>query len=529
MKVLVTEQLSDTGIEILRSADGMEVDVRTDATPYDLKRIIGDYHALIIRSKTKVTADLLANAANLKVVGRAGVGIDNVDVDAATRRGIIVMNSPEGNTVSTAELTMAMMLGLSRRVPEACASLKRGEWDRKRFVGSELMNKTLGIVGLGRIGGEVARRAAAFGMKLIGDDPFCTEERAEKLGVKMVPLDELLRTADFITFHVPLTDETHGMIGQQEFGLMKKGVKLVNCSRGGVVDERALYDAVKAGIVSGCALDVYESEPPAANPLVALDQAITTPHIGASTSEAQLNVATEIARQVIDVLQGRPARNAVNLPLMEGDGLRPYIELAEKLGTLLVQLMGKITGKLAITFHGEISNRNLVPLTRSFLCGVLKPVLTPPVNMVNAPALAAERGIEVTETKVPTCEDYASLITVQGKVGATADGRTRTCTLGGTLFADGQPRIVRIDGFDVDVAPQGPVLIVRNDDKPGAISHIATVLAKRGINIARMTVGRDEPGGKAITVLNIDEPVKDDVINEIKSLKIIKDARLVVM
>ena len=231
MKVLVTEQLSATGIEILRAADGIEVDVRTDATSDDLKRIIGDYHALIIRSKTKVTADLLANAANLKVIGRAGVGIDNVDVDAATRRGIIVMNSPEGNTVSTAELTMAMMLGLSRRVPEACASLKRGEWDRKRFVGSELMNKTLGIVGLGRIGGEVARRAAAFGMKLIGDDPFCTEERAEKLGVKMVPLEELLRTADFITFHVPLTDETHGMIGPQEFGLMKKGVKLVNCSR----------------------------------------------------------------------------------------------------------------------------------------------------------------------------------------------------------------------------------------------------------------------------------------------------------
>ncbi|HUU70868.1 MAG TPA: phosphoglycerate dehydrogenase [Planctomycetota bacterium] len=523
MKVLVTEHLSDTGIEILRSADGIEVDVRTDLTPDDLKRIIGDYHALIVRSKTKVTADLLANAANLKVVGRAGVGIDNVDVDAATRRGIIVMNSPEGNTVSTAELTMAMMLGLSRRVPEACASLKRGEWDRKRFVGSELMHKTLGIVGLGRIGGEVARRAAAFGMKLIGDDPFCTEERAEKLGVKMVSLDELLRTADIITFHVPLTDETRGMIGPKEFSLMKKGVKLVNCSRGGVIDEQALHDAVKAGIVSGCALDVYDNEPPAASPLVALDQIITTPHIGASTSEAQSNVATEIARQVIDVLQGRPARNAVNLPLMEGDGLRPYIELAEKLGTLLVQLMGKITGKLTITFHGEINSRNLMPVTRSFLCGLLKPVLAPPVNLVNAPALAAERGIEITEIKIPTCEDYASLITVEGKVGS------RAYTLGGTLFADGQPRIVRIDGLDVDVAPQGPVLIVRNDDKPGAISHIATVLAKRGINIARMTVGRDEPGGKAITVLNIDEPVKDDVIDEIKGLKIIKDVRLVVM
>ena len=524
MKVLVTESLSEKGLEILRSAGGIEVDVRTEATPDEIKRIIGDYHALIIRSKTKVTADLLAEAKNMKVIGRAGVGIDNVDVDAATRRGIIVMNSPEGNTVSTAELTMAMILGLSRRVPEASASLKRGEWERKRFVGTELMNKTLGVVGLGRIGGEVATRAAAFGMKVVGDDPFCPEERAKKLGVRMLPLDEMLRTADVITFHVPLTDDTRAMIGPEQFKLMKKGVKLVNCSRGGVIEEKALFDAIKAGIVSGCALDVYENEPPAGSPLIALDQVIATPHIGASTSEAQANVATEIARQVIGVLQGGPAKNAVNLPMMDGDGfdgLRPYIELAEKLGMMLVQMMGKITGKLTVSYHGEIIGRNLTPLTRAFLCGLLKPVLQPPVNMVNAAALARERGVEVTEVNSASAEDYTSLITVEGKVGS------KTYSVSGTLFANGQPRIVRIDGLDIDVAPQGPILIIRNDDKPGAISHITTVLATRGINIARMAVGRDEPGGKAITVLNIDEPIKDAVIREIKELNIITDVRLV--
>jgi len=361
-------------------------------------------------------------------------------------------------------------------------------------------------------------------MKIVGYDPFCPEERAAKLGARMVPLKDLLKTADVITFHVPLTDDTRGLIGPDEFNLMKKGVKLVNCSRGGVINEAALYDAIQAGIVSGCALDVYQAEPPSGSPLLGLSQVVATPHIGASTDEAQSNVATEIARQVIDVLQGRPARNAVNLPMMDGeafDGLRPYIELAEKLGMLLVQLMGKITGKVSISYLGEIDSKDLTPLTRSFLCGLFKPVLQPPVNMVNVPAIARERGVEVTEIKSTTGEDYTTLITAEGRIGP------RAYSVSGTLFATGQPRIVRIDGMDVDVAPQGPVLIVRNQDKPGAISHITTVLAKNGVNIARMSVGRDEPGGKAVTVLNIDEPIGEPIIQEIKQLKIITDVKVV--
>ena len=524
MKILVPEPLSEKGLEIMRGADGIEVDFRPDATPEELRHAIADCHALVIRSRTKVNADLLARALNLKVIGRAGVGIDNVDVEEATRRGIIVMNSPEGNTISTCELTMAMILGLSRRIAEASASTRKGEWDRKRFAGMELMNKKLGIVGLGRIGGEVAARAAAFGMKIIGYDPFCTPDRAAKLQARLVPLKELLRTADIITFHVPLTDETRGMIGPDEFRLMKKGVKIVNCARGGIIDETALCNAIRSGIVSGCGLDVYENEPPVGCPLPLLDSVISTPHIGAITAEAQANVATEIARQVIDVLNGRPARNAVNLPMMDGeafDGLRPYAALAEKLGMLLVQMMGRIGGKLSVSYCGEIAKKDLTPVTRSFLCGLLRPVLTQPVNMVNAPAIARERGIEITEIKSPAAEAYASLITVEGKSGA------KTTSVSGALFADDQPRIVRIDGLDVDVAPQGPVLIVRNQDKPGAISHIASVLARSQVNIARMTVGRDKPGGKAITVLNIDEPVRDNVLDEIKQLKIIKDVRLV--
>jgi len=312
MKILVTDPLAEEGLEILRSAQDAQVDVRPGIAPDELKRIIGDYHALVIRSRTKVTADVLERAGNLKVIGRAGVGVDNVDVPEATRRGVTVMNSPEGNTISTCELTMAMILGLSRRVHEASASAKAGEWDRNRFVGMELLNKTLGIVGLGRIGGEVAVRAAAFGMNIIACDPYCSAERAADLGARLVTLEELLRTSDVITLHVPLTDETRGLIGREEFELMKRGVKFVNCARGGIVDEQALYNAIREGIVSGCALDVYEKEPPEGSPLPALDEVIATPHIGAVTAEAKAKVAADIARQVVDALQGRRVKNAVN-------------------------------------------------------------------------------------------------------------------------------------------------------------------------------------------------------------------------
>ena len=524
MKVLVTDSLSDKGLEILRNAAGIEVDVRAGIDAADLKRIIGDYHALIIRSGTNVTADILENAKSLKVIGRAGVGVDNVDVDKATRHGIIVMNSPEGNTISTCELTMAMILSLSRRVAEASASTKAGEWDRKRFKGMELKHKTLGIIGLGRIGQEVAARAAAFGMKITGYDPFCPIERAERIGAKLVSLEQLLTAADVITLHVPLTDDTRGMIGSDEFELMKKGVKIVNCARGGIIDERALCQAIRDGIVSGCALDVYQDEPPKNSPLLALDEVVATPHIGAVTAEAQDNVAIDIATQVIDALQGRHMRNAVNLPEIDReafDGLRPYVILAEKLGMLLVQMMGSLSRSASISFRGEINDHDVTPLTRSFVCGLLKPVLQQTVTMVNAPAIARERGLEVTEIKSTAPEDYISLITVEGSSGSTA------YSFSGTIFAKDQPRIVRIDGLEVDIALHGPMLVCHNLDQPGAISHLTTVLARRHINVARMSVGRDQPGGRAIIVLNIDEPVPEEVISEIKALDIITDVRVV--
>ncbi|NQT19580.1 MAG: phosphoglycerate dehydrogenase [Planctomycetes bacterium] len=524
MKVLVTDSLSEKGLDILRAAAGIELDVRTGIEHDDLKRIIGDYHALIIRSRTHVTSDILRNAGSLKVIGRAGVGIDNVDVHEATRRGIVVMNSPEGNTISTCELTMAMILSLSRRVAEASASTKTGEWDRKRFKGMELQHKTLGIIGLGRIGQEVAARAAAFGMNIISYDPFCPNERAERIGAKLVALEELFKTADIITLHVPLTDDTRGLIGPDEFKIMKRGVKIVNCARGGIINEQALHEAICDGVVSGCALDVYQDEPPVDSPLLALDEVIATPHIGAVTGEAQDNVAIDIATQVIDALEGRHMKNAVNLPEIDRDafdGLRPYVVLAEKLGMLLVQMMGTLTHSASIHFRGEINDHDVAPLTRSFACGLLKPVLQQRVTMVNAPVIARERGLEVIEIKSAPHRDYISLITVEGSTGSA------TYSFSGTIFAKDQPRIVRVDGLDVDIALRGPMLICHNLDRPGAISHLTTVLARRRINVARMAVGRDQPGGRAVIILNIDEPVTDEIISEIKGLEIITDVKLV--
>jgi len=526
MKILITDSLPEQGLAVLRQDAEMQVDVRTK-TPYDeLLSIIPDYHALIIRSATTVTADVLACARNLKVIGRAGVGLDNIDVDEATRRGIIVTNAPEGNTTSTCELTMGMIMAVCRRVAEAATSMKRGEWKRSAFTGTELSGKTLGIVGLGRIGAEVARRAAAFGMKLIGYDPFCTLERAAKLNVTLMELDELLAAADIITLHVPLTDETRNLIDAREFGLMKDGVKLINCARGGIVNENALYDALTSGKVSGCGLDVFEQEPPGDNPLLKLDNVVAIPHLGAATVEAKENVAIEIARNVLDALHGRPMKHAANLPKSDteaAEGIKPYVDLAEKLGKLLVQAIDTIGDSVSITTHGEINNYDLTPVTRAFLCGLFKPVLVEQVNMVNASAIAQERGLDVVEAKSSVAKDYTSLITVETIMGG------RRSSFSGTMFALSEPRVVRIDDMDVDVIPEGPMLICRNDDKPGAISHIANVLAKRGVNIARMTVGRDTPGGRAIIVLNIDEPVTEDAVREILALPIIKDVRVALL
>jgi len=523
MKVLISDPLAAEGVAILKEG-GLEVAERPGLAPAALRQALADCEALIVRSGTKVTAEALQGAASLKVIGRAGAGVDNIDVEAATRRGILVMNTPGGNTVSACELTMAMMLALARRLPQADARVRAGEWPRKESMGTELQGKRLGIIGLGRIGSHVARRALAFGMEVVAYDPFVTEERARRLEVKLIGLDELLATSDVITIHAPRNRDTERLINASAFAKMKDGALLINCARGGIVDENALVDALKSGKVAGCALDVFEKEPPVGNPLLAFDQVIATPHVGATTREAQTNVATQIAHQVVAFLRGEPPRNAVNAPAVEPELLEllgPYIELAERLGRLIVQLAeGRIAG-LTVTYRGEMNAHDVRPLTTALLKGVLERALTTPVNYVNAPFIAAERGLEVDVIKSTELEDFANLVTVEAK---TPRGVT---SVAGTLFGRHTARIVRVDDYHVDVAPRGHLIVTRNHDRPGVIAHVSAVLARRGVNIADMTCGRDRPGGTSTLVISIDSAVTGEVVREIEDSPLILRAQLV--
>ena len=525
MKILVSDPLAEEGLKILKEVREFQVDVKTELKPEALKETIKDYDALIVRSATKVTKDVIEAARQLKVIGRAGVGLDNVDLEAATQKGIIVMNTPAGNTISTAEHTMSMVLALSRNIPQANASTKKGEWKRSKFMGVELYNKTLGIVGLGRIGREVAKRALSFGMKVLAYDPFLSREVAGDLGIEITELKELLERSDYITVHTPLTEETKYILSTKEFTAMKKGVRVINCARGGILDEAALINAIKEGKVAGAAIDVFEKEPLSADSeLLNLDNIILTPHLGASTEEAQVNVAIEVAEIVRDALLGRGIRNAANYPSLEAEVykiLDPYINLSEKLGIFLAQLVEGRYQELNINYSGDIAKHDLSPLTMALAKGILSPILKETVNFVNATSLAKERGIKLKEAKSSTEEEFVNAVQLEIKT----DKETKKIT--GTLSSNKQPRIVKIDGYYVELSPVGELIFIQNWDRPGIIGNLGTLLGKHNINIAAMTFGRDKPGGRAISVLNVDSPISPEILDKIKKIENILNVKVI--
>ncbi len=524
-RILISDPLSEEGLKILKEVKEFEVDVKTELKPDALKEIIKDYDALIVRSATKVTRDIIESASKLKAIGRAGVGLDNVDLEAATQKGIIVMNTPAGNTISTAEHTMSMILALSRNIAQANASTKKGEWKRSKFMGVELYGKTLGIVGLGRIGTEVAKRAASFGMKVLAFDPFLSREAAENLGIEAVELKDLFHQADYITVHTPLTDETKHMISTNEFALMKKGVRLINCARGGIIDEAALINAIKEGNVAGAAMDVFEKEPLAPeSELLKLDNVVITPHLGASTEEAQVNVAVEVAEIIRDCLLGRGIRNAANYPCLEAEVCRvlePYINLCDKMGKFVSQLADGGFQELSITYSGEITKYDLSALTMALVKGLLSPALKETVNFINAVSLAKQRGINIKEAKSSKEEEFMNLVQVEIKT----DKETRFVS--GTLSANKQPRVVKIDNYYVEVSLFGEMLVIKNNDKPGLIGNLGMFFSKNNINIAAMTFGRRQAGGQAISILTVDSLITADMLARIKKIENVLEARVI--
>jgi D-3-phosphoglycerate dehydrogenase len=526
MRILVTDNLSPRGVAVLRAAPEVEVDVQPTRPAEELARVLGGYDGLIVRSATKVTPQVLAESGRLKVVCRAGVGVDNVNVEAATARGIVVMNAPTGNTITTAEHAFALLLALAKHIPQATASMKAGRWEKNAFVSVEVYQKTLGVVGLGRIGTEVARRAKGFGMHAIAYDPFISAEAAAALGVELVDLPELYRRSDFITIHVPISSETAGLIDARAIAQMKEGVRIVNAARGGIVDEDALHEALKTRRVAAAALDVFVREPNTDSPLFALPNFICTPHLGASSEEAQENVAVEAAQQVLDYLLRGIIRNAVNAPSLPPELFRriePYLGLAERMGRLAAQLAEGRTGQLRVHFGGEIAEVSPAPLTVAVVKGALEAILHShdTVNTVNAMGLAKARGIRVTESRSAEGEDFASLITVT--VG-TDRGES---TVAGTLFNRREPRLVRIDEFRLEAPADGYMLIFSNQDVPGVIGRIGTVLGRNQVNIAGMHLGRERQGGRAVSIVNVDSTVPAPVLDEIRRMPDIVYAKMV--
>ena len=524
MKVLISDKMDSRCVEILESNLGIEVDVKTGLEPGELKAIIGEYAGLIVRSSTKVTDEILKEAKNLRVVGRAGAGVDNIDVEAATRCGVIVMNTPGGNSVSTAEHSFAMLISLARNIPQAHMSLKEGAWERSKYTGTELSGKNLGILGLGKVGREVAVRGAAFGMKVFGYDPFVSAEMAESYGAQLATMDEIFANADFISVHLPLAEQTRGMIADKEFAGCKDGVRLINCARGGIVDEAALLRALESGKVAGAAVDVFEQEPPANRELIAHEQVVCTPHLGASTREAQASVALQVAEQVADTLMDRVVRNALNLPSVEPDVLQkmqPFLDLADHLGRTQAQLLEGQLERITIEYYGDVISYPTSPLTAAVLRGLVGTISDEPVNLVNAPFFMQERGVRVDELRSSEHEDFANLITV---VCQTSKGAR---TLSGTLFAKNDPRLVRLDEYTFDARPMGHMLFYVNDDKPGIIGRIGTVMGNHRVNIAQMSCGRHEMGGRALTILNVDSEIPPEVIETLLAQDFIAWARQV--
>jgi len=538
-KVLITDSIDQEGIDLLSSEDGIEVEVDHSLKGDKLAGTIQDYHALITRSGTSVTSSIIENAQNLQVIGRAGVGVDNVDIEAASRRGIIVMNAPTGNTLAATEHTMAMMLAAVRKLPYAHNSLESGTWDRKKFMGIQLYKRTLGIVGLGRIGSEVAKRARAFDMHLVSYDPYIKREKAEKLGVELLDdLDDLLARSDIITFHVPLTDETTGMIEGEHFGRMKDQVVLINCSRGGVIDEDSLTGALKGGKVFMAALDVFSQEPlPKDSSLFGIEKLIVTPHLGANTEEAQKNVSVIIAQQVINVLKGQSYENAVNLPYVRGrlsPELQAYFDLSSRIGRLLSQVAKGRIEEVQITLVGPLFAEDIAekvfdspfryqPFTFAVLKGLLEVNLQDGVSFVSAPYHAKEREISIVEAKAERVKNYSDMITVK----VTTDLGSNT--VGGTVFADLKGRVVSIDQFLVDMVAEGTFLFFTNQDRPGVIGKVGTLLGENRINVAGFYLGRESYQGSALGVVALDSRLPEVVLEEIRSLEEILDAREIVL
>ena len=514
MKVLVSDNISPKGVEILKKS-GLEVDVKTGMKPEELKECIGAYSGLVIRSATKVTAEIIEAAKNLKVIGRAGSGLDNVDKVAASKKGIVVMNTPGGNTVTTAEHSIAMLFSVARMIPQATASMKAGKWEKKKFMGVELFNKTLGIIGLGAIGSQVAKKAQGLEMNVIAYDPFLNEEKAHAMGIRKGSLDEIFAESDFITIHSPMTPETKGLINAATIAKMKNGVRIINCARGGIINETDLYEAMKSGKVAAAALDVFEKEPPENNPLLTLDNLICSPHLGASTEEAQENVALAIAEQIADYLVHGTIRHAVNFPSIPSDQvprLQPYINLAEKLGSFSCQIFEGGATEIIVEYLGDAATVNTAPVTIATLKGYLSPILLETVNFVNAPFIAKERGIEVKETKSSDAGDFFSKIVVRIK------SKDRESYVSGTLYSKKDPRVIEIDHFKVEIVPEGELLLIYNNDKPGVIGNIGSTLGRNNINIARMHFGRESAGGMAISVVSLDAKPGNEVIDQLRGL-----------
>ena len=516
-KVLVSDSLSEDGLELLKKTAGIEVDYRPGLSEDQLAEAIVDAEGLIIRSGSKVTKKVLERADKLRVIGRAGIGVDNVDVPQASRRGIIVMNTPTGNAVTTAEHALSLLFSLARWIPQASATMKAGKWEKDKFMGVELFNKVLGIVGVGQIGSHLTKLAQGVGMRVIAYDPYLAADRAEKMGVEMLSIAELFRRADIISVHTPLTPETKNLINAQAIGTMKPGVMIVNCARGGIIHEGDLYEALKSKRVAAAAFDVFEEEPVKADhPLLSLDNFICTPHIGAQTAEAQENVAVGIAEQIVDYFTKGIARGAVNIPSVSPEllpRLQPYLSLAEQLGRLETQLCEGGLERVTVEYSGDVTTLSIAPLTIAVLKGLLTPIMESPVNYVNAPIVAKERGIEVKEVKSTDAGDFTSLIRVRVEAGK------QSRLVAGTLYHKKEPRVVEIDQFKVEVVPEGHMLFIHNIDRPGVIGMVGKVLGDNNINIVRMQCALEKRGGNALLIIGSDQAFPAHVLNTIQSSK----------
>jgi D-3-phosphoglycerate dehydrogenase/(S)-sulfolactate dehydrogenase len=515
MKVLVADDLAAEGTEILRKAPGLSVDVRLGLRPADLESAIGDYDALAVRSATKVTREVIRAGTRLKVIGRAGVGVDNIDLGEANKRGVVVMNTPGGNTITVAEHAIAMMMALSRHIPQATASVKQGRWEKKKFEGRELFNKVLGVIGIGNIGSVVVDRCLGMKMKVLAFDPFISAEAARRMGCELVSWDDLLQRSDYISVHVPLIEQTRNLIGRSALARIKPGAYLINCSRGGVVDEESLYEALSAGKLGGAALDVFATEPVRPeNPLLRLDNFICTPHLGASTEEAQRNVAVALAEQLVDFLCHGNIRNAVNVPSVSKEVLEqlgPWLNLAHKLGLLAGQLCPEAVTSVEVGASGEINQHPIKPITLQAVKGLLSQIWGESVNEVSAPTLAQERGIEVVEKRRREHQNFVSSLSLIVK------GKTEL-SLEGTVFGRRDPRIVRVNGFDIEAVPAGHLVAIHNRDVPGVVGRIGTVLGDAGVNIGRIHLSRDQKRGEAFSLINVDSEVPSPVLEELRQL-----------